>query len=687
MAGGLLQLVAYGAQDVYLTGNPSITFFQAVYKRHTNFALETIQQTNDGSAIGGSMFSTTIQRNGDLLGEMFVQLKPKAGLFKTSNNYVADCNWVAERAFTDIEWQIGGQKIDKHYQTWWRLYSELYMDSDKKLNYSKMTTFQGNTGSDNAIVYLPLLFSFCVNRGLYLPLIALQYHEVKFIFNVHQNYADYFEGSPIIWAQYVLLDKDERTAFATKSHEYLIEQLQHDGGNPLGPTNENSAFMNRLVFNHPVKEIVWCYNTPLGPTNRNALWNFSSNTQNVQVSCNPQILYNRGSMIPPKELGAPNFVFGTTSNIFGGDGEFGTNFTTGLAGFTTLPALTVVSTASPNAITFSGSHGLQVGDILTVANAPASGVPNGTGITGNSIYWVIGTPTPQSVTVTTSWSSNLATSRTLSAPSLPSSVNIQAGISTVSSGITLTMFPLRPYGAGYTPVSVLPVNSIDRNGAVNILNTSGFKVNSILNNGNNLGLVFSNNFNSGAVSGNTFYITSIDDQFSNIMISNTYSANQVYFPETRFNSGGDLAANQVSALVVSLNSNVLVDNRPITNVPVEEGSPGTNVEVGPLHKFKFIFNGRERFVEQYGKYFNYAQKFYHHCGTTYPGIYSYSFALNPEDHQPSGTCNFSRIDMAQASHWLKTTSTSPTSMVCRMFAVNYNILKISSGMGGILYSN
>lgn len=677
MSGGLVQLVAYGAQDVYLTGNPKITFFQTVYKRHTNFALETIQQNIDGSATNGSVISCTLQRAGDLLGEVYVQLKPKAGLFKTSNNVVADCNWVAERAFSDVEWQIGGQRIDKHYQVWWRLYSEVYMNVTQKIDYAKMTTAQGNY-SDSSIVYLPLLFSFCRNKGLYLPLIALQFHEVKIIFGVHNSFSDYFEGQPIVWAQYVLLDKDERSLFATKDHEYLIEQVQHDGGTQItAGTTETSSTLTRITFNHPVKELVWCYQTTYSPTNRNSMWNFTSNTSNVQVTCNPQVIYNNKTLISPQNLGVPLFVTGTNSNVFSGDGEFGNNFQNGLAGFSRLGPLSVSSTTGPNTITFTGAHGLRIGDVVTLANAPSSGVPGISGLTGNFFYFVTGTPSVTAINVSTSWSPTLSN---------VFSQSQDAGLVTATP-TGLTMYGLRPVGAGYSQVSILPVNFIDANGAVNILNTSGFRVNSISQTPNQLGVIFSNNFGTTNLSGNLFYVSSIDDQFSNIMISNTFASNGLFTTDKRFNTGA-LAANQLSAMMVSLSSNIINDNRPITCVPVEDGVPGPNVEVGPLHKFKIMLNGRERFMEQFGKYFNQVQSFYHHPNTTrYPGIYSYSFALSPEDHQPTGTCNFSRIDMAQAQHWMKQTSTPTGSLVTKMFAVNYNILKISSGMGGIMFSN
>ena len=120
---------------------------------------------------------------------------------------------------------------------------------------------------------------------------------------------------------------------------------------------------------------------------------------------------------------------------------------------------------------------------------------------------------------------------------------------------------------------------------------------------------------------------------------------------------------------------------------IEEGPKVTGsggYETGPLHQFKLILNGQDRFKEQYGKYFNQVQPYYHHTGNPYAGIYVYSFALQPEEHQPTGTCNFSRIDNAQVWVALKA---GGLSNIQKMFAVNYNILRIQSGMGGLAFSN
>ena len=446
MAGGLMQLVAYGAQDVYLTGQPKVTFFQAVYKRHTNFAMENIQQTVNGSPSNSGRVSVTIARNGDLVGDMYIRLVPtfttQANL--TSSNSHFDMNWVAERAVASIELTIGGQRIDKHYQTWWRLYAELFLGESDKINYGKMTssaTPVPDTTNPNS-VYLPLLFFFNRNPGLYLPLIALQYHEVRMDFDLTSYFQSYFGTSATfeVWANYVYLDTEERRRFAQKGHEYLIEQVQHTGGDSItlattpSTTGTATAQTIRLSFNHPVKELIWCYQNT-SATAYNSMWNFSSGAANVQVTCNTFATLTQGAL--PHTIGCP-----------------------------------------------------RVTQVLTSA----------------------------------SW--------------------IEEGSSNVTAG--------------------------------------------------------------------------------------------------------------------------------------------SNVEVGPLYNFKLVLNGQDRFKEQAGKYFNQYQPYVYHTGVPYPGIYAYSFALQPEEHQPTGTCNFSRIDNAQVAINIKGCATTPLQ---RMFAVNYNILRIQSGMGGLAFSN
>jgi hypothetical protein len=419
MAGGLMQLVAYGAQDVYLTGNPKVTFFQAVYKRHTNFAMENIEQTVNGTAANSGRVSVTIARNGDLVGDMYIELQSNAAATITTSA-VADACWVAERAVNNVELSIGGQRIDKHYQKWWRLYDNLYHDEAKKASYAKMTT-----AATGKTVYLPLVFFFNRNPGLYLPLIALQYHEVRIDIDLASDMETYVNKNVFkVWANYVYLDTEERRRFAQKGHEYLIEQVQHTGSDTVTSAAPKQV---RLSYNHPIKELVWCFSNTAA---RSSLWNF------------------------------------TSSN--------------------------------------------QLDDVVLESNARA------------------------------------------------------------------------------------------------------------------------------------------------------VSESNCYVPITQ-GSGAPLLA---------------------------VGSAGSTADfteetAGPLSTFKLVLNGQDRFKEQAGKYFNQVQSFNHHTGCPYPGVYSYSFALKPEEHQPTGTCNFSRIDNAQVAVTMK--ATDATTM--HMFATNYNVLRIQSGMGGLAFSN
>ncbi len=425
MAGGLMQLVAYGAQDVYLTGNPKVTFFQAVYKRHTNFAMENIEQTVNGTASNSGRVSVTIARNGDLVSDMYVELKAKAAVVLTAGDVDDDC-WAAERAIKDVELSIGGQRIDKHYQRWWRLYSELYLDESKKATWGKMTSPATNGVLANHVggkMYLPLIFFFNRNPGLALPLIALQYHEVRMDFDLSSEFSLYTDNSTFkVWANYIYLDTEERRRFAQKGHEYLIEQVQHTGSDAMAAAGSTKQI--RLSYNHPVKELIFCADQ--GSVSRANLWNFTSSTQAVTTDPGAQLAVTTSSVVPTSLSGAPQ---------------------------------------------------------LKVTQAVA---------------------------------------------------------------------------------------------------------------------------------------------------------------------------------------------------------PWTEEADGPIETFKLVLNGQDRFKEQDGKYFNSVQPFQHHSGSPVPGVYAYSFALKPEEHQPTGTCNFSRIDNAQVAIKTKYGATATN---LNMFAVNYNVLRIQSGMGGLAFSN
>uniref|UniRef100_A0A6C0LBV3 Major capsid protein N-terminal domain-containing protein n=1 Tax=viral metagenome TaxID=1070528 RepID=A0A6C0LBV3_9ZZZZ len=272
MGGGLLQLVAYGAQDVYLTGNPQITFFKVVYRRHTNFAIEAIQQTFNGNAGYGNTVTCQISRNGDLINRMYLQVdvpKKKTAQAATNSTYQ---NYLGLRLIKSVVIEIGGQQIDKHYSDWLYIWNELSLPMGKRYAYDTMVGADkdilngGYVNSDitNTTLYIPFEFWFCRNVGLALPLIALQYHEVKvkIDFETKPNCISVGTGALTdfediknisLWADYIFLDTDERRRFAQLSHEYLIEQLQFTGTEPL------VAGTNRikLNFNHPCKELIW----------------------------------------------------------------------------------------------------------------------------------------------------------------------------------------------------------------------------------------------------------------------------------------------------------------------------------------------------------------------------------------------------------------------------------------------
>ena len=243
MGGGLLQLVAYGAQDVYLTGNPQITFFKVVYRRHTNFSMESIEQTFNGTvnATTASRVTCQISRNGDLIHRMYVQATI------TDNAAVTRAGL---RMIKSVELEIGGQRIDKQYGDWMNIWNDLSLPAGKTTGFNTMTSSINGTTT----LYIPLEFWFCRNPGLALPLIALQYHEVKVNIEFQPDTPDVSIGSAALWVDYIFLDTDERRRFAQLSHEYLIEQLQFTGEESVTASVNNKLKLN---FNHPVKELVW----------------------------------------------------------------------------------------------------------------------------------------------------------------------------------------------------------------------------------------------------------------------------------------------------------------------------------------------------------------------------------------------------------------------------------------------
>jgi hypothetical protein len=291
-----MQLVAYGAQDVYLTGNPQITFWKVSYKRHTNFAMESIEQTFNGQADFGRRVTCTISRNGDLAYRTYLQVTlPEINQqMKSSSQDGVYARWLdfpGEQLVSQVEVEIGGQRIDRQYGDWMHIWNQLTLTVDQRRGYYAMV---GNTtqltyitdpsfndvdgpcqataprqvcAPRNALpettLYVPFQFWYCRNPGLALPLIALQYHEVKINLDIRPideclwavgslncgsgirtanggKVVTAYNQSLVaasLYVDYVFLDTDERRRMAQNPHEYLIEQLQFTGDESVGSSS------------------------------------------------------------------------------------------------------------------------------------------------------------------------------------------------------------------------------------------------------------------------------------------------------------------------------------------------------------------------------------------------------------------------------------------------------------------
>jgi hypothetical protein len=523
MAGGLMQLVAYGAQDVYLTGNPQITFWKVTYRRHTNFAMESIEQTFNGQADFGRRVTCTISRNGDLAFRTYLQITlPEIGQsLKNKDDGDVFARWLdfpGEQLISQVEVEIGGQRIDRQYGDWMHIWNQLTLSKEQERGYYKMIgnttqltyicdpTFAAVDGPCSAdgvrqvcaprnalpetTLYVPLQFWYCRNPGLALPLIALQYHEVKINLDIRnieeclwavsnidgtgKKVNDAYKQSlaaASLFVDYIFLDTDERRRMAQNPHEYLIEQLQFTGDESVG----SSSNKIKLNLNHPCKELIWV----------------------VQPDVNVDYCASLTSHHPLNHLlGAQPF-----------------NYTDALD-------------ALPNAIHAFGAKTL--------------------------------------------------------------------------------------------------VNS------ASYINTSG---------------MFEDPFASGLTPGSAFATAT-----GNMTESGVSDAGTFVLAETA----------------------------------IDMHCWGEN----PVVVAKLQLNGQDRFSEREGTYFDLVQPFQHHTRAPDTGINVYSFALRPEEHQPSGTCNFSRIDNATLQLVLSNATVQGVSTAkVRVYAVNYNVLRIMSGMGGLAYSN
>lgn len=224
MSGGIAQLVAIGAQDAHIVGQPEVSFFRSNYKRHTNFAQTVERQVIQGNPVASGMSTVRFERKGDLLG--FVYLAPRSG----TTSYSAS-QWLGQVA--KVEWLVGGQVIDTQDAN----FSQYVAPTVMSQNLTKSITGYGEKKSR----FYPLRFSFCENWQSAIPLVALQYHDVE----IRITWGGSLTGTWECYAHFIYLDTDERSSLAATPQNMLITQTQKSVA--------SSSTIQELNLNHPVK--------------------------------------------------------------------------------------------------------------------------------------------------------------------------------------------------------------------------------------------------------------------------------------------------------------------------------------------------------------------------------------------------------------------------------------------------
>uniref|UniRef100_A0A6C0EEC9 Major capsid protein N-terminal domain-containing protein n=1 Tax=viral metagenome TaxID=1070528 RepID=A0A6C0EEC9_9ZZZZ len=597
MGGGLMQLVAYGAQDVYLTGNPQITFFKVVYRRHTNFAVEPIQQTWNGAPDFGRTVTCNINRNGDLITNMYLAvtlntITPDANSANFAWGYVKR---LGHALVEDVKIEIGGSKIDEQYGEWLNIWYELTHKTGQERGYAKMI---GDIPMLTDIVvgqkqayqlYVPLQFWFNRNNGLALPLIALQYHDVR-ITLIYKKAIDCMNwvGSSgqipptscvpsmqdsYLLIDYVYLDSEERKRFAQASHEYLIEQLQFTGSESLNSTGPKI----RLNFNHPCKYLVWV--PRLDKYFNRSDWLAYADDANDWDGAKDRfakLLYlaTRANLSPnANNTGSFNL---TTQQIWIDKGS-------------------------------GGTKAVAAGDLFNPAQA--SGL-------SSVVLKLLGHFDAKCVC-----QNDIAGSATTLA--------LIADLSTVS-------------------------------GVDSVTNTNNLLLQQLLNN--------------VIITRNDLTMQDISNAISDLGLPSTNN----------------------TSLPSGVSSNFIAYVGTVSIVNYTNYGNFIDGSDNPVYSGKLQLNGHDRFQARDGNYFNYVQPYQHFSNTPADGINVYSFALKAEDHQPTGTCNFSRIDNAtlQINVGLYNQDYSTyqkeyigVNSLLNIYTVNYNVLRVMSGMAGTAYSN
>lgn len=269
MGGALLQLVAKGNQDTHLIGNPNTTYFKNIYKRHTNFSFESIEVNFNENVNFGVYSSAFIPRKGDLLHKIFLEVDLPA--LKSNVSWI---NGIGHHLIEYVELRMGGVLVDKIYGELLDVWSELTTPIGQQGGYYKMVgkfaSFNEASQTGSLKLFIPLPFWFCRDISRSLPLISLQYTDIKVSvkFRTFDElwYKNTAAAAPttrnitkaVLYCDFIFLDTYERKQFAgMKEDNILIEQFQvSDGHNVLA--NQTSSKIE-LNFNHSIKEIYWIY--------------------------------------------------------------------------------------------------------------------------------------------------------------------------------------------------------------------------------------------------------------------------------------------------------------------------------------------------------------------------------------------------------------------------------------------
>ena len=315
MTGGLLILSAYGAQDIYLTGNPQISFFKQVFKRYSNFSFVSMPQYFIGNADFGQTIYLTVDRIADLIHQVFIKfelpsLEPYS--FIDENGELVKFYWVngiGNAIIKLINIEIGGNVIDEMSGLYMDILNQFIVPAGKKNAYNEMIgksesniNPRNNGGLD---LYVPLPFWFCQNVGCSLPLIALQQNEVRFNVTFRQlselvissdGKSKLPQNNTITLTRanmdidYIFLEDFERKMFAKDNHQYLIRQtqtqcygltsngLRQDPVNPMKMERITDTFQRiDMDFNHLVIEMFWIIqNSTVLSNGKNEWFNYSS---------------------------------------------------------------------------------------------------------------------------------------------------------------------------------------------------------------------------------------------------------------------------------------------------------------------------------------------------------------------------------------------------------------------------